>query len=177
MNYAVASEEHDSAKATGPAPMPCGERVAGRIKWYDLVRGYGFVTISGRNVDAMLHGNVVPDSISFDSLLPGVTLDCEVMGTNRGLRVARIHSLDASTAEPEEQRAVSPMFPAMLKFFKWEKGFGFFFDPQGGDDIFIHYETLARCGIDHVLENQTWLIATIKTPKGQHVVNIAQYGP
>ncbi|AOG02943.1 Cold-shock DNA-binding domain protein (plasmid) [Bosea sp. RAC05] len=180
MNYAAAVAERDADNTAVISSELLCESVTGRVKWYDAAKGYGFVHLADRGVDAMLHANAIENIASAD-LQIGATVDCEVIPTPKGLRVARISRIDLATADPDAfapKRPVTmagPMFAAVVKWYKLIEGFGFFYDPKGGGDIFIHAGILEHHGIKTILEGQTWLIGVVDGAKGRMVGSIARF--
>jgi putative DNA primase/helicase len=72
----------------------------GAVKWYDPVRGYGFVTLTDGS-DAMLSKRVVEKS-AIDSLTEGQPVKVSVEETERGLRVTWIDLCDRPAQGEEE---------------------------------------------------------------------------
>src|SRR3569833_1922979 len=72
-------------------------RVAGQVKWFDFIKGYGFITSSEKSDDILLHQVCVRQS-GFRTVQEGATVVCEtVMGT-RGWQATKLISVDNSTA-------------------------------------------------------------------------------
>ena len=143
MNYAAAVAERDADNNIGMIHEPPCERVIGRVKWYDPLKGYGFVHLTERAVDAMLHVKAI-DGLDPNDMQIGVTVECEIWTSPKGLRVSRILQVDVRTADPQAfvslkpVKEPGPMFEAVVKWYRLIDGFGFFFDPDGGDeDIFF----------------------------------------
>ena len=67
------------------------------MKWYDVAKGYGFMTPGDGLSDIFCHGSVLR-GVGLDTLLDGATITCEVVQGDRGPQVARIHAVDFSTA-------------------------------------------------------------------------------
>ena len=59
-----------------------------------------------------------------------------------------------------------PAFEAECKWFSRPKGFGFLIEPTGGGDIFIHMDTLRRCGVRELRQGQRVLVRVSKTQRG-----------
>lgn len=179
MTYAAAVAERDADNNAGIVSEPLRDSVTGRVKWYDPLKGYGFVHLPDRAVDAMLHAKAI-DDLDPNDLQIGATVDCEVWASPKGLRVGRITRIDTQTADPQafaglkSDKPAGPMIEAVVKWYRLIDGFGFFFDPTGGDaDIFIHAGTLEAHGIKTLLEGQIWRIGVIEGSKGRQVGVIA----
>lgn len=145
--------------------------VHGTVKWFDPVRGYGFMVPSdGIGSDILVHFTVVRD-LCRRSLPEGASLTCTVVARDRGRQARRIIALDLSTAigpDPETAaaRAADRVDPQVMlaaagnaedvvvKWFNRLKGYGFVVRPGSVEDIFVHMETVRRAGLVELLPGQ-----------------------
>lgn len=145
--------------------------VTGRIKWFDPVRGYGFlVPADGIGTDILLHFSVVSEA-GRRSLPEGATLTCIVVDRERGRQARRIVAMDLSTAigpDPETAAAraadrtdpramlaaAGPFEPVLVKWFNRLKGYGFVVRPGTIEDVFVHMETVRRAGFMELVPGQ-----------------------
>ena len=130
--------------------------VHGVVKWYDAVKGYGFVIPNGGGDDVLLHHSVLqPEGISF--LLEGTSVHCRAVQRAKGVQVISLVSLDTSTAQPMTASNVDTIVPidagdadlvdTRVKWFNRVRGFGFVSEGDEAEDIFIHMEILRQAGI------------------------------
>lgn len=130
--------------------------VAGRIKWFDAGKGYGFIVPDDGGSDILLHVTTLRRD-GFQMAPEGARVVCEALARVKGRQVFRLLSMDESTAvHPAQQPAarthvqvtpISGFEIVVVKWFNRVRGFGFLTRGEGTEDIFVHMETLRRYGL------------------------------
>src|SRR6478609_338804 len=130
--------------------------VSGRIKWFDVAKGFGFILPDNGMPDVLLHVTCLRRG-GYQIANEGARIVVEAVQRPRGLQAFRIVSLDESTAlHPSELPLprthvqvvpTSGLEPAVVKWFNRLRGFGFLTQGEDKPDIFVHMETLRRYGI------------------------------
>src|SRR6478735_11492645 len=69
----------------------------GRVKWFNAVKGYGFLALEGDNSDAFLHVTTLRQA-GHEDLKPGATVVCAGVRGPKGWQVMRVIDVDQSTA-------------------------------------------------------------------------------
>jgi len=160
---AVGDDAEGDVPDDGPHDDGDGFRIAGRIKWFDATRGFGFLISDQCEGDVLVHFSVLRDH-GRRSLPEGALIECIVEHQDRGLQARRIISIDLSEALPSPTRPVIPAadradrqaladaagtFEAVeVKWFNRVKGYGFLNRVGEPDaDIFVHMETVRLAGL------------------------------
>lgn len=150
--------------------------VAGRIKWFDAGKGFGFIVPDNGMKDVLLHVTCLRRD-GYQTAYEGARIVCEVLDRPRGLQALRILSMDESTALHPSQLApsrthvtvtpTSGLEKAEVKWFNRIRGFGFLTQGDGSEDIFVHMETLRRYGLAELRPGQEVLVRYGDGPKGR----------
>jgi len=83
--------------------------VSGRIKWFDVAKGYGFIIPdTGDLGDVLLHVSILQRS-GFQSAREGARISCVAKKSVNGYQALHIHSLDLSTAPSPHKKPCAPM--------------------------------------------------------------------
>lgn len=160
-------------------------RAAGHIKWFDPVKGFGFILADDGGPDILLHANVLR-SFGQSSIADGAQVDVEAVPTPRGLQATAILSLVPPPEDPARPLAEFacdngaaleslPFMPARVKWFDKAKGFGFatvFGQPV---DVFLHYDVLRHGGFADLATGEAIALRLVKGSRGLMAVQVGSW--
>ncbi len=84
--------------------------VSGTVKWFDPVKGYGFLVPDQGGPDVLLHSSCLKQS-GFDAVFEGTRVKVLAVQTQRGLQAHKVLEVDNSPREPRRP-SPSPMAAA-----------------------------------------------------------------
>ncbi|SIO24293.1 cold-shock DNA-binding protein family [Rhodovulum sp. ES.010] len=160
-------------------------RVAGRVKWFDPSKGFGFVIADEGGPDILLHANVLRN-FGQSSVADGAGVELLVQKTQRGLQATEVLRIDppepgdapvfedAMRIEPSEL-AKLPLEPARVKWFDKVKGFGFANVFGRQQDVFVHIEVLRRSGLADLQPGEAIAIRVTEGQRGQLAVMVGPW--
>ena len=164
-----------------------GSVVWGQVKWYDAVKGYGFVVPEGGGPDIMVHASCVR---AFGKMTLTESSRVQILASQgeRGLNAVELleveePEVDASSepglpgsTRPTEflgpDVEVGPLVPARVKWFDKQKGFGFVNIFGRSEDVFVHMETVRRCGFQDLASGEGMAVRTFRGPRGLMVAEL-----
>ena len=169
------------------------EAIVGRVKWFDATRGFGFVISDQVEGDVLLHFSVLREH-GRRSVPEGATVECVPVRLDRGLQAKKVLSIDTSTALPQPVRSSMPVTeradrkalaesagafePVEVKWFNRVRGYGFVKRPDeaGGEDVFVHMETVRNSHLPELQPGQYLEARIAPSGKGLTAVELREPG-
>jgi CspA family cold shock protein len=177
-----AAEEFPASEAALEMPP-----IIGRVKWFDSIRGFGFLVSDEVEGDVLLHFSVLREH-GRRSVPEGALVECVPMRQERGLQARRVLSIDLSTALPVQPRspisateradrkaladAAGEFQPVEVKWFNRVKGYGFVNRGGQEEDVFVHMETVRNAGLGELQPGQRLEARVASSPKGLTAVEL-----
>ncbi|MEY1555662.1 cold-shock protein [Yoonia sp. R2331] len=160
-----------------------GKTVTGRIKWFDPVKGFGFVTTEPTGPDVLLHANVLRN-FGQGSVADGSEVEIVVQKTPRGLQASEVlgitppppdenvHLADMAAVSPEEIASYTVQ-PARVKWFDKGKGFGFANVFGDSRDVFVHIEVVRRSGLADLATGEAVGLRVMEGNRGLMAIEVS----
>ena len=167
--------------------------LTGRVKWFDATRGFGFLVSEEVDGDVLLHFSVLREH-GRRSVPEGAIIECVPVRLPRGLQAKRILSIDLSSALPQQPRssmlgadradrralaeAAGEFEPVEVKWFNRVRGYGFVKRPDemGGEDVFVHMETVRISHLPELQPGQQLEARIAPSGKGLTAVELREPG-
>ncbi len=163
---------------------PALPKVRGLVKWFDPVKGFGFIVADDGGPDILLHVNALRN-YGQSSVSDRAGIVVSVQQTQRGLQAVEVFEvippmleLDEDTGHTEMSDAeilALPLEPARVKWFDKVKGFGFANVYGRSEDVFIHMEALRRSGFADLQPGEAVALRIIEGERGRMAVMIAAW--
>ncbi|MEO6434010.1 MAG: cold shock domain-containing protein [Sphingomicrobium sp.] len=171
---------------TGETELP---PITGTVKWFDATRGFGFIVSDAVEGDVLLHFSVLREH-GRRSVPEGATITCVPVRLDRGLQAKRVIEIDLSSALPPMPRSSIPAgeradrsaladaageFESVeVKWFNRVRGYGFLVRaPElGGEDVFVHMETVRECFLEELVPGQRMEARIAPSGKGMTAVEL-----
>lgn len=165
------------------------EVLDGRVKWFDGVRGYGFMVPDDGGGDVLVHYNLLAPH-GRKTLPEGTRVTAAVREGARGRQAQNLLMIDLSTATGPDldhvsrssSNRVDPLQfidqaedfePVSVRWFNRARGYGFLLARDGHTQIFVHMETVRRGGFETLLAGQGLRARVFHGPKGALAVVVA----
>ena len=156
--------------------------VVGRVKWFDPVKGFGFIVAELGGSDILLHANVLRN-YGQGSVADNSRITVRVQITPRGAQAVEVLVIEPPEpveTEPsdEMQHLGAPALeaiavePARVKWFDKAKGFGFANVFGRAEDVFIHAEVLRRSGYADLQPGEAVSLRVVDGKRGRMAAQI-----
>ncbi|MGR3484679.1 MAG: cold-shock protein [Paracoccaceae bacterium] len=156
-------------------------RMAGTVRWFDVGRGYGFVTVDGLpdGADVLLHANVLRGA-GRSSVAEGTRVEVDVLRTPRGFQAVAVHevaSIDPGDAPSDAERAqldALPLRPGRIRWYDRARGYGFANAFGDTRDAFVHADVVRRSGLSDLGAGEA---VAMRLTEGQRGLMVAEILP
>ena len=169
------------ARSSPPAaPSRSSETVQAVVKWFDPVKGFGFVVANGS--EAFLHVSRLKSAGYSDDLPEGSQITVRLGPGKRGPEVTELVEVCAAgpSRSPKQGpggRSSAPDMPeeelvGSVKWYNSSKGFGFVAVGEGRKDVFVPARALERSGLSDLQEGRKVKMKVVQNHKGPEARSI-----
>ncbi|WP_071675438.1 cold-shock protein [Nioella nitratireducens] len=153
--------------------------VTGTVKWFDNVKGFGFIIADAGGPDILLHANVLRN-FGQGSVADRSRIQVTIQQTERGVQAQEVLSIEPPEIEDDEQPdgmdieipEGTPYLAARVKWFDKAKGFGFANVFGHSEDVFVHMEVLRRFGLADLQPGEAVCLRVVEGPRGQMAAEV-----
>ncbi len=153
--------------------------VSGTVKWFDNVKGFGFILGDEGGPDILLHANVLRN-FGQGSVADRSRIKVVVQRTDRGVQAQEVLEIEPPAVEECSQTPGmeidipegTPYLAARVKWFDKAKGFGFANVFGHSEDVFVHMEVLRRFGLADLQPGEAVSMRVVQGPRGQMAAEV-----
>ncbi|WP_299370038.1 cold-shock protein [uncultured Tateyamaria sp.] len=157
-------------------------QVTGTVKWFDPVKGFGFIVSETGGPDILLHVNVLRN-FGQSSVADGAAIDVRIQQTERGVQAVEVLQIVPPSSDVTagltdiaelDDHVVSdaPLQPGRVKWFDKGKGFGFANAFGSAEDVFLHVEVLRRSGLSDLAPGEALAMRVIDGKRGRMAAQV-----
>lgn len=157
-------------------------QINGLVKWFDPVKGFGFVVADTGGPDILLHVNVLRN-FGQSSVADAAKIQIRVQDTERGVQAVEVLSIEPPVGEDHvtladfmdlDLEAVrnTPLQPGRVKWFDKGKGFGFANIFSQPEDVFLHIEVLRRSGLADLQPGEALALRVVDGKRGRMAAEV-----
>ena len=128
----------------------------GKVKFFNVQKGFGFIQLDGGGEDVFVHISQV-ERAGLEGLAEGQELQFNLV--DRGGKISAADLQVVGDVIKVEQKAAGPQreltgekATGTVKFFNSMKGFGFITRDDGKEDAFVHISAVERSGLQGINE-------------------------
>lgn len=185
MSHEIGGDDGYVGNNTVETEVDGTRRVLGQVKWFDPVKGFGFVVSDEGGPDILLHANVLRN-FGQSSVADGARIEIIVQETDRGIQATEVFDIeppagiaaaalaDFDDIDPELIRAAK-LEPARVKWFDKGKGFGFANIFGRDEDVFVHVEVLRRSGLADLQPGEAVGLRVIDGKRGRMATEVCAW--
>ena len=163
-----------------------GRTLRGQVKWFDPVKGFGFIVSPESDGDVLLHANVLRN-FGQSTVADGASIEVRAQQTPRGVQAVEVIAItapegiaaasadDAGREVGAEALALLGVEPARVKWFDKAKGFGFANVFGRVEDVFIHVEVLRVSGFADLAAGEAIALRIVEGRRGRMAAQVLSW--
>ncbi len=151
------------------------KKVTGVVRWFNPVKGFGFIARDDGGKDIFVHRNAVAAS-GLETLADEQPVSFEITEGKNGRNCATNLEIRTTSKQPAMHMigGTEHRVFGVIIWFDPTKGFGYIVRSDDGDDVFVHANQLRESGINnHPTKGQTLSFRVQAGRKGPHAIDIS----
>ena len=151
-------------------------KIEGALRWFDHVKGYGFIAPKNGSGDVMIHHEVLRE-FGQNRIKSGALVTCEIMESPKGFLATKIlkvldqadNAADDMLKENERSKPIdrSELTVAIVRWYDERKGYGFCITHDDEGDVMLSRYILRQCGLRALFPGDKIYVRVSLTDKGR----------
>lgn len=147
------------------------ERIEGVIKWYNPQKGFGFIIKDQEFPDIFLHFSIL-DMVGVKDICKGDRIICDIQKSYTGYQVTKIYEIKFNHEYDECEYSDEFEVIGEVKWYNYQKGFGFIFSDEDHSEIYMHSSILHPAMYQDLIPGRKVIVTYFENGRGKEAKEI-----